>query len=199
MATYIPRHFASDDREAALALIRDYPFATLVTAAGGEPQVTHLPLFVEGDALIGHFARPNPHARLIAAGTTVAVFHGPHAYVSPRWYEEPALHVPTWNFAAVHVHGRTELLDEAETRAAVLDLTRRYEEGRWAPLPEKVDKLIAGVVGFRMPIERIEAKFKMNQNRTAGDRAGVIANLRASGRADDRAVAEWMTRSPVSP
>lgn len=201
MATYIPRHFASDDREAALQLCRDYPFATLITASGeGEPQVTHLPLFIEDGVAIGHFARPNPHARLVTHGTTVAVFHGPHAFVSPRWYVQPELHVPTWNFAAVHLHGKPELLDEAGTRAAVLKLTQIFEQGRWLPSEERLASLIRGVVGFRMPIERIEAKFKMNQNRTPADRAGVIENLRATGRPDDAAVAEWMARdTPKTP
>ncbi|HUP91299.1 MAG TPA: FMN-binding negative transcriptional regulator [Solimonas sp.] len=192
MATYIPRHFASDDREAALRFCGDHPFATLVTAAGAEPQITHLPLFIEDGVVIGHFARPNPHAQMLARGTSVAVFQGPHAYISPRWYETPAIHVPTWNFTAVHLHGQPELLDEAGTREAVLKLTAIFEQGRWAPTAEKVARLVGGVVGFRMPVARVEAKYKMNQNRTAADRAGVIENLRASGRSDDLAVAEWM-------
>jgi transcriptional regulator len=192
MATYIPRYFTGEQAE-ALQLIRNHPFATLVTAVDGrEPQVTHLPLFVEGDMLIGHFARPNPHAGLLLQGQTVAVFHGPHAYVSPRWYAEPEQHVPTWNFASVHVSGKPQLLDEAGTRQAVLTLTELFEQGRWKPTQEKLERLVGGVIGFRMPIERLDVKFKMNQNRSAADRAGVIAALGASERADDVATAEWM-------
>jgi transcriptional regulator len=159
-----------------------------------------LPLLLEDGALWGHMAKPNPHWQAFAGGATFAIFHGPHAYVSPRWYEKPADNVPTWNYAMVHAHGRPETLDEAGKRKALEMVLARFDPQ--APTSEqKKQKLIGGIVAFRMPIARLDAKFKMSQNKTAGDRGGVIKHLRASGRADDAAVADWMSThdATVSP
>src|SRR5512143_3580210 len=106
MSIYIPRHFAVDDRAAALQLVREYPFATLVTPSSSEPMVSHVPLLLSSnepdcDTLIGHFARANPHWKHASGIASVAIFHGPHAYVSPSFYAEPAAAVPTWNYAIV--------------------------------------------------------------------------------------------------
>ena len=111
MSVYLPPSFAARDAEAIARLVRDYPFATLITAAGDEPQIRHLPLL--------HRAEPAPHRRAhrarrarqsalaasMAGHPSIAMFHGPHAYVSPSWYTDPAAMVPTWNYAVVHVHG----------------------------------------------------------------------------------------------
>lgn len=192
MSLYTPNSFRWDDRAAVAALIDAHPFALLLTVTDGcEPAVTHLPLLRDGDCLVGHMARANPHWQQFAAGRTLAVFQGPHAYVSPRWYVEPAEQVPTWNFAAVHLSGRVEVLTPAEAGEAVRVLTRRFDPG-FVPAPGRVEQLLGGIVAFRLHIERVEAKNKMNQNKTAADRAGVIAGLRATGRPEDAAVAAWM-------
>ena len=193
---YIPRHFAARDAERALDIVRAHPFATLITTADGvEPCITHLPLLLEDGQLWGHVARPNPHWQAFSTGRTVAVFHGPHQYISPRWYEQPEQNVPTWNYAAVHVHGQPELLDNDGARRVVESLTAHYENGQWAAQPQKLERLLPGIVAFRMPLTRIESKFKFNQNRTAADRAGVILALMATGQAEDAAVAQWIRRS----
>jgi transcriptional regulator len=192
MTLYTPSSFASRDRTAALQLIADHPFATLITGVDGEEsRVTHLPLLREDGALCGHMARANPHWRDFDRGRTVAVFHGPHAYVSPRWYETPAQHVPTWNYAVVHVAGTPVLLDVDDARRAVVELTARFDPDFTADM-RKLETLLPAIVAFRMPVARLDAKFKMNQNRSAGDRAGVVAALAASAVAGDRAVADWM-------
>lgn len=192
MSLYTPRHFRSRSDAEAERVIREFPFATLITAVDAlEPLVTHLPLLLEDGALTGHMARPNPHWQQFAHGRTVAVFHGPHTYVSPRWYVEPEKNVPTWNYAVAHVHGRPELVDDAQRRRIVTGITAHFDP-TWSPAEDKLARLLPGVVAFRMPIERIDAKSKMNQNRTRDDRAKVIATLRASGRADDAAVASWI-------
>lgn len=175
-------------------LIADFPFATLVTGGTAGLHVTHLPLLLDeaGTALIGHVARPNPHWQAFAGGHTVAVFHGPHAFVSRAWYADPADNVPTWNYAAVHVTGTPQLADAAATRAAVERLSARFEGADLlAVREEKLVRLLQGIVAFRLPIQRLEVKLKMSQNKPA-ERASVIAGLRASGRADDIATAEWM-------
>ncbi len=194
MTIYIPSHFVGDDATAR-KLIAEYPFATLITAPAGEVHVTHIPMLLDetGTALTGHMARANPHWRVLEAADSVAVFHGPHAFVSRGWYRDPADNVPTWNYAVVHVTGRAQLRDTAGNRAALEHLAARFEPTHLPPIAaEKLERLPQGVVAFRLPITRCEAKFKMNQNKTAADRAGVIAGLRASGRAEDLATALWM-------
>ena len=102
---YVPKHFAAEDRDALDAVIRANPFALLVGEMEGSPFATHLPFLLDGDSLLSHFARGNPHWKAIDGHTEMlAVFSGPHAYVSPRWYESEQA-VPTWNYVAVHVYG----------------------------------------------------------------------------------------------
>jgi transcriptional regulator len=204
MALYTPRHFAVADPHAAVALMQAHSFATLVTADAGEPQVTHLPLLWspggEFGVLEGHIARANPHWQRFDGGHTLAIFHGPHAYVSPSWYAQPDREVPTWNYAAVHAHGRVELIEDRDARLALLDRSvARFESGKTPPWTRSVDgerleALLRSIVGFRITITRLDAKFKMNQNKTAADRAGVIAALDADAASEVRAVADWMRR-----
>lgn len=193
---YTPRHFAANSDAHARRLIREFPFATLITSVdGGEPHITHIPILFEDGVLVGHMARANQHWQAFAQGRTVAVFHGPHAYISPRWYTEPDQNVPTWNYATVHVHGRPQMMDADTVPLHIGRVTAHFEQNAWAPTPEKVARLAPSVVGFRMRPERIETKLKMNQNRTAADRVKVVATLRASGRAEELAVADWILLS----
>jgi transcriptional regulator len=201
MALYVPPAFAAGDRSLALALIDEHPFATLVTPAGAEPQLTHLPLLRDGDVLLGHVARANPHWRSFAEADSLAVFAGPHAYVSPTWYAAPMAAVPTWNFTAVHVHGRIAVIDEARERADVVErLVERFEgEGedawRFALTGRERDAMLGAIVAFRMPIGRLEAKLKLSQNRGASDRARVAAALARSDDPHAQATAVWMRRA----
>jgi transcriptional regulator len=196
LTVYIPRHFVGDDATAR-RLIADHPFAMLVTGGAAGVHVTHLPLLLadDGMALIGHVARPNPHWQAFAHGATVAVFQGPHAFVSRGWYREPADNVPTWNYAAVHVTGTPRLCDEARSRDAVERLSARFESPALPPvLEKKMGGLLKGIAAFHLPIERLEVKFKMSQNKPA-EIAGVIAGLEATGRPDELATAAWMKRN----
>jgi transcriptional regulator len=199
---YIPAAFRVDDLSALHAFMRRYSFATLVTA-GDEPFVTRVPLLLDAASgpfgtLIGHFARPNPHGQLDhARHASVAMFDGPHAYVSPSWYSGGAPAVPTWNYAAVHAWGNLALLADPADVAAVLErMVEVYESSSRAPwkntLPrDTVDKLIASVVAFRMPIERTEGKFKLGQNRSAADQLGAIEALEASGEPESMSLAAF--------
>ena len=199
MSIYTPREFVGSDERLALELIRDCPFATLITAGAAEPAITPLPMLHEDGALWSHMAKPNPHWQAFATGTTLAIFHGPHAYVSPTWYAEPALAVPTWNVATVHVLGRLELLpDRADAERVIGALVERFEgngENAWrfAMQGAPRDALLANVAAFRIVIERVTGKFKLSQNRTPADRRRVIQALNA-GRADAKATAAWMQR-----
>ncbi len=203
MSVYLPKWFMTQDDEAIARLVAQYPFATLITPSGAEPQISHLPLLHRADpaphgALIGHVARANPHWQLLADRPSIAVFQGPHAYVSPSWYTEPATMVPTWNYAVVHVHGNVEVVDDRDDKlATVKELTARFESERDAPWHlqlegAKLDAMLGAIVAFRMTITRIDAKFKLSQNRGAADRDRVIVGLQAEDHADATATAEWM-------
>lgn len=203
MSLYTPSHFAASDRTAAARLMHDHPFATLVTPATPEPLVSHLPLLLTPNCephgtLIGHMARANPHWERAAGVESLAIFHGPHAYVSPSWYAEPAKAVPTWNYATVHAHGALEVIDDPAEARGVLDaLVQRFEAQRDAPwqfaMPERQrDALVGAIVAFRLRIRRLDAKFKLSQNRPAGDQVRVAAALEEEGYADAASVAAWM-------
>jgi transcriptional regulator len=193
LTVYIPRHFEGDDATAR-RLIADHPFAILATGGAAGVHVTHLPLLLDegGAGLIGHVARVNPHWQAFVDGHTVAIFQGPHAFVSRGWYRDPGDNVPTWNYAAVHVSGRPILADAAETRRAVERLTARFEPKGLPPIgEEKFARLLKAIVAFHLPIEKLEVKFKMSQNKPA-EVAGVIEGLKATGRHDELATARWM-------
>ena len=203
MSVYVPDHFSAHDRATIARLVHDFPFATLVTPGASEPWVTHLPLLHVAaceplGTLVGHFARANPHANSATGVESLAIFHGPHAYVTPSWYADPAGAVPTWNYAVAHVHGVIELArDTAETRAVVDLMIQRFESGRAAPWqlgldPGRLHAMVGAIVGFRIRVKRIDAKLKLSQNRTSDDRRRVAAGLEGEGYAEATATAAWM-------
>jgi transcriptional regulator len=205
VSVYQPPAFVSRDAAIVERVIRDYPFATLITARAPEPQISHLPLLYHAapqpdGVLIGHMARANPHWRQFADGPTLAVFQAPHAYVSPSWYAEPEKAVPTWNYAVVHVHGRVELIeDRAATLALLHEMIERFESGRSAPwrlqlVGRELDAMVNAIVAFRLVIERVDTKLKLSQNRSVVDRQRVVAALRTEDTADASATADWMQR-----
>jgi len=203
MSLYRPAAFASDDEAAIARLFDEHPFATLITPGPDEPQVSHLPLLRRREprphgSLIGHMARANPHWNHFEGGASLAIFHGPHAYVSPSWYVQPAIQVPTWNYAVVHVHGRAEIVaDRTETLATLQKMVARFEGSRPAPWRlqlegARLEAMVGAIVAFRIDIERIDAKFKLSQNRDEADRRRVASALRSEGYADATATAAWM-------
>ena len=205
MSVYQPSSFVARDGAALERAIRDYPFATLITARAPEPQISHLPLLLHrapgpNGVLVGHMARANSHWRQFGEGPTVAVFQGPHAYISPSWYAEPEKAVPTWNYAVVHAYGRIELVGDRAATMAILDaMVDRFESARPAPWQLQLegpalDAMLGAIVAFRMVIERVDTKLKLSQNRSAVDRQRVAAALHDEHRADASATADWMQR-----
>lgn len=198
---WTPRSFRVEDIRRLHDLVRSYPFGLLVSEDGGRLVGTHLPFMIESSGvqgtLLGHMARANPHWRSWSDESEVlAVFQGPHAYISPGWYRERVT-VPTWNYAAVHAYGRPSLVhDPAQLRDMVTRLTRLYEPetGNWSPDEAEpvMDTELQAIVGFRIPIDRIEGKFKFNQNRSRSDQAGVVAALEGSEDPSRRGVAAIM-------
>ncbi|HYH67310.1 MAG TPA: FMN-binding negative transcriptional regulator [Urbifossiella sp.] len=202
---YVPPHFAETDPAALHDFIEAHAFGLLVSNRGGGPFATHLPFLLDRDAgphgtLIGHVARANPHWHDLAGAPALAVFSGPHAYVSPTWYEdEPA--VPTWNYVAVHAAGRAELVqDRDDLREIVARSVAVFEAGmpapwRFDPDTTYADRLLGQIVGFRVRVETLEGKWKLNQNHPAGRRAKVIRALEAASGENGRAVAAAMRRT----
>ena len=202
---YVPNHFAMTDVATLHALVRERSFATLVSVLDGEPFATHVPLLLDADrgplgTIVGHVARGNPHARAFDGATpALAIFRGPHAYVSPRWLaSEP--NVPTWNYLTVHAVGRPRVQDDAKrVRDLLVRTAAAYESG---PTPWTLDavpgryaeKLANAIVAFDMPIEKLLGKHKLSQNKSPADRAGVAAALRAQDEPDALAIASAMER-----
>jgi transcriptional regulator len=191
------------------AAIREYPFGTIVLNGPEGLVASHVPILLEPEQgelgrLVFHFARANPQWRLVRPETeALAIFLGPHAYLSPSWYatrSETGKVVPTWNYVAVHVYGPLEVFEDPESlRDLVTRLTAEHErqfDKQWSPsdAPDDfIDTQLRGIVGLRMPIRRLYGKWKMSQNRPAADRAGAQTALENSVRADDRATAEIMS------
>ncbi|MGB6974020.1 MAG: FMN-binding negative transcriptional regulator [Terracidiphilus sp.] len=199
---YTPRFNQITDRAMLLEAMRAYSFAILFgPGPDASPVATHLPLVVRDEGehglIEGHFARANSHWQTLAGRETLVVFPGPHAYVSPTLYAEQ-LSVPTWNYIAVHAYGTLELVDDEPGKLALLDgLIHNHEPAyaeQWASLPEGFRRTMLGnIVGFRIPLARIEGKFKLSQNRPEADRCSV-RDAHAAGSANAQALAEWMTR-----
>jgi transcriptional regulator len=203
---YVPGLFGSASASEIQEIIETCSFATLITVRDGELQISHLPLVLQGTVpggvLRGHMARANPQLAHCRPGTSAtAIFHGPHAYVSPGWYEQPG--VPTWNYIAVHCHGSIELEDgTAALESALALMLDRYEtqEGRRSIDALSADqraRALAAIQSFAMKIERVEAKFKLSQNKSQQDRSNVIAQLSRSGSNAD--LVRWMSRQEASP
>ncbi|MFV1985650.1 MAG: FMN-binding negative transcriptional regulator [Gemmatimonadota bacterium] len=208
LMVYNPRSFRVDDLPTLHRLIRDFPFGVLFNQNDEGPIASHLPFMVDPDrgqngTLVAHMARANPQWKRWTETTTVlAVFQGPHAYISPAWYEDQVT-VPTWNYATVHVTGRPEVVIEPERlRSMVERLLLLHESGvvpgtsaaphgpdgrHWDPslIEAVMDAELEAIAGFEIPIDRIEGKFKFNQNRSREDQAGVA---RALSESDDPAM-----------
>lgn len=209
---YTPKLFLREDLPTLHALIRARSFGTLVVAMpDGTTEITHVPFVLDAGAgplgtLRAHVARANPIAKAAAAGARMtAIFMGPHTYVSPLWYEAPATQVPTWNYTAVHAHGAAAgAMTHDELYATLDDLSRSYEgeasAWRVAMLPPAfVEQRLKEIVGFAIPIERLDGKTKLSQNRTAVDHARVIERLKARGTDDDLEMAALMERDSKRP
>jgi len=134
--------------------------------------------------------------QLTTGGEVLCIFHGPHAYISPSWYEQQHT-VPTWNYAVVHVYGKPTLVDEAELKQIVFDTTAKYESGMpkpWTiPLSDReIDQMLKAIVGFKIEITRLEAKFKLGQNRSREDQDKMLLNLQAAPDDESRALAQFI-------
>jgi transcriptional regulator len=200
---YVPHRYKIADAEID-EFVRAHGFGLLVTNADGTPTATHIPVELlrgaDGERLLeGHVARANRQWQSLTAGSpALVVFAGPHAYISASWYDHE--NVPTWNYQAVHMSGPLALVhDPAELLAMVRRLARHYEPEAAIGgfdvdrmTPRLRDAELAGIVGFRIRVERVEAAFKLSQNRDAANLARVVTKLRERGDANSVAVAAAM-------
>jgi len=201
---YLPPAFSETRAELLIEHIERHEFGLLVSQGESGLIASHIPFLVErrdGQLfLLGHLARPNPQvADLASGGEALAIFQGPHAYISPSWYAAgPA--VPTWNYAAVHAYGAARAIpDPAWLRLLLLRLTERHEGREPAPpwqmqdLPQPyLDAMLNGIVGVEIAVSRLEGKFKLSQNRPSSDRPRIVAALERRTDADSHAVAGLM-------
>ena len=193
---YLPKHFEQHDAQQLRALMREHPLATLVSSTADGLTADHLPLEYDPDAgphgtLLGHVARANPLWQQAQGRPVLAVFSGPHSYITPSWYATKArTHkvVPTWNYSVVHAHGVLEAVDDAAwVQGLVSRLTLHHEAARAQPWavsdapPEFVQQMLRAIVGIRIPLTQLVGKWKISQNRDAADRQGVADGLGADG------------------
>jgi transcriptional regulator len=197
---YVPPLFKEDRIDILHDAIRAAGLVTLVTLMPDGLIASHVPVLLDPDpapygTLLGHVARPNPQAKGAVAGTeALVIFQGPDAYITPSWYEtkrQTAKVVPTWNYVAIHAYGPIEFFNDADRLLDIVTRLTNREEGRrtdpWAVTDapaDFIDGMLKGIVGFAMPLSRIEGKWKMSQNRPAEDQKGVVAGLVADGRAE---------------
>jgi transcriptional regulator len=199
---YVPAAFEQLDPAKLFDFIESNSFGLLISGLSGKPFATHLPLLVKREIapkghLLGHLARANPQWRELDGQEVLVVFAGPHAYISPSWYESDDV-VPTWNYVAVHVYGKCEVVDDDEsTKRIVEDYVSTYE--RTMPAPWSMDartpffqKMVKMVVGFRVAISRIEGKWKLNQNHPADRRSKVARHLSQAEDHNSNAIARLM-------
>ena len=199
---YLPPAFTETREDVLLAHIERHDFGLLVTAGAAGLIASQIPFLAERRDgalyLQGHIARANPQGADLDAGQALAIFTGPHAYISPSWYQAgPA--VPTWNYASVHAYGAARRIDEAAwLRRLVRRLSERHEAREPAPwdmgeLPEDyVQSMLNGIVGIEIVVNRLEGKFKLSQNRPGADRPRIVAGLERRADPESHAVAQLM-------
>ncbi len=202
---YVPKHFKEEDKTEIEELVREFGFATLVSIKDGLPWATHVPLELSINEtgewfLYGHISKANPQWKNFeTAGDVLAIFMGPHTYVSPSWYNHR--NVPTWNYRAAHLYGKASILTGNKLEDMLRKIMKRYEEAH-AEKPLAYDEIptdlregdLRGLVGFEIKVERIEAASKLSQNRDAESYQNVIDELKKSDMYDAARIAEEMEK-----
>jgi len=198
---YIPKHFAETDQKTLIAFIREFNFATLVTASNDVPFATHLPFItvIRDDKLYlqAHLAKANPHwQQFLDNKDVLVIFQEPHAYISPMLYEKLE-NVPTWNYIAVHAYGRVKIFPQVENltllEKQVEAFDKKYFETNWQQISaEYKTNLAKGVVVFEIEVRELQGKKKLNQNKTGKDAQNVIEALEKSDNENERQIAKYM-------
>ncbi len=198
---YTPKNFRNENPEELARFIQENGFGILMSQVNGKPWATHLPMILSEDGvkLTGHMARGNSQWKNFNTGTDVlAVFSGPHAYISSSWYNHE--NVPTWNYIAVHVSGKIKLIEGDELLESLKSLTNKYEKASVCPVsvegmsPEFLKVEIRGIVGFEIAIEKMEASYKLSQNRDEENYRRVVDELEKRNEDGSSKIAEAMKK-----
>jgi transcriptional regulator len=199
---YSPTYNRNEDRKELVAFMRANSFAVLVTGTGGTLHASHLPVQIrrEGERIVldMHMAKNNPQWQEFFDDEVMVVFSGPHAYVSPRWYEEQE-RVPTWNYAAVHAYGVPRMVSDraakhANQRKLVAELDPQWLAKFDALRPEYVEKMLDGIVNFEIAVTRLDTRWKLSQNRSRREMELIAAALDKSSDSAERALAALTRR-----
>lgn len=201
---YIPKIYTEKDKQNIFRIINDNPFGILIAAPSNSPQASHL-LFelieINSDIyLYSHLATANPLTKLLGSEIEfLSIFQGPSAYITPSWYKE--MNVPTWNYIAVHCYGKTEIISNKEDEYLLLERLVKRFEGKYhykyklEELPKEfVNSEMRGVTSFKIKVDKIEAAFKLSQNRTDEDYQNIISNLSKSDLQEEQQISEEMRR-----
>lgn len=197
---YQPSAFRLTDQAELLRFMRAHSFATVVTAPGGVPFASHIPLLIESEVsedgeealyLRSHLARANPQWQHFGEADSLVIFQGPHALIDSAWYESRP-NVPTWNYAAVHAYGQVQVVAGEATRRIAYGLVAQHTPDMAAIPADFERRMLAGVVTFELRVSKLEGKYKLSQNKPAADRANVQRELALSSLEHERAIAELM-------
>jgi transcriptional regulator len=200
---YIPKHYLTTDIKEIVAFMKQYSFATIITAKDNLPTATHLPFVVTETAeeiiLTSHFAKANSHWTQITDNNVLVVFTEPHAYISPKHYDSE-MNVPTWNYIAIHVYGKGKIITEQNKSFAVLDtMINSFEKEyktQWDKLPiDYKTKMLNGIVTFQIIVTDIQAKKKLSQNKKETERQKIISAFEKSNDDNEKTIAEFMKQS----
>jgi transcriptional regulator len=195
---YSPQALKMDSLTQQQQFIQKFAFGVMVSS---DLQGTHIPFILDSTSnenetvLYSHLALANPHWKTLNKQKVVIIFNGPHAYISPRYYEKSP-NVPTWNYAAVHVYGEIELLDNEQTISVLTNTLKTFEpsllEDKSIVSDEYRDKLTKAIIGFKVTVTSIEGKLKLAQNRSTADQIGIISALETSKRHSDLEYVEYV-------
>lgn len=199
---YIPKAFEVTDKDKIFNFIKDNSFGILFSQDEAQPFATHLPFLLEeksgeNSILTSHMAKANPHWKTLNNKEVLVVFSGPHSYISPIWYQEPNA-VSTWNYVAVHIYGKVKIIEDKERLIGIMEQIVRFFEGKYgenAEMPKNdqfIQGLMKGIVGFEIEINRIEGKWKLNQNHSPERQFNTIQGLRQTSDQNANAIANLM-------
>ena len=199
---FIPKSFQISELSTQQQFIHEYGFGVVISQS---LTGTHLPFVLKVDegkygVLYSHCAKANPHWKELDQQEVLIIFTGPHTYISPSWYAKgPG--VPTWNYTAVHAYGKVTLLDKGETLQSVEDVVEQYEpallKDKTLLTDEYRDKLLNGIVGFKIELTKLEGQLKLGQQRSQSDQQGVYNALKKSKNLDDQSLANYMQKTKI--
>lgn len=203
---YIPKINLTTDRDEIVAFMKQFSFATIITAKDSLPIATHLPFLVsikdDNIILTSHFAKANEHWTDIENNKALIIFSEPHAYISPKNYDKD-LNVPTWNYISIHAYGEGKLITETNKTFEVLETTiDNYEisyRQQWDNLPEEYKlKMSKGIVAFEIVVTALQAKKKLSQNRTDTEKQKIIDTLSKSNDTNEQLIADYMKKNQAT-